>query len=322
MSVRRLAATLIALGALAGCGAVSGSSTTATSGGTRPLAPGGVAPGSFQQAPGGSVDRAAGGATDTTTGEAGSGAASAGPGTSITVGTPPTSDIERSVTAAYTVPAGGFLSSFEGVIARAVGLGGYVVSSNTLPDDSGRIVSGSVTLKVPATRIADFLNGMPTTFSASSINFASIDHTAAFVDVNARLASAHAHLDALNGLLARATSLGDITSLEQQVEAVQTEVDTDQGQLNVLTASVDLATTTVQLSERGATVVAAAPPGPVTGGVSGGWNNAVQLTGAVLEAAISVLPVLVIALAALLAWRRVSRTVVRRRAEAGPLNLP
>jgi hypothetical protein len=234
--------------------------------------------------------------------------------TTIVVGTPPTSDIERSVTASYTVPPGSFLTSFEGVTARAVGLGGYVVTSSTEPDRGGRMVSGSVTLKIPAAKMADFLNGMPSGFTASSINFSSIDHTQQFVDVNARLASAHAHLAALDTLLARATSLSDITDLEQQIEAVQTEIDTYQGQLNVLSASVDLATATVQMAERGSVVAPAPPANAVSGGIGSGWNNAIQVTGAALEGVVSALPLLVLALIGLLVWRRQARAPVAGRA--------
>jgi Domain of unknown function (DUF4349) len=231
----------------------------------------------------------------------------------IIVGTPPNADIERSVTAAYTVPPGSFLNSFSGVTARAVGLGGYVVSSTTQPNSSGRIVSGVVTVKVPAAKIADFLNGMPPAFVASSINFSAIDHTAQFVDVNARLASAHAHLAALDALLRRATSINDITNLEQQIEAVQTEIDTDQGELNVLTASVELATATVRMSERGITIARVTPPNPVSGGISGGWNNAIRVTGGALEGVVSALPLLVLLLAGLLVWRGVTGTPTLRR---------
>jgi hypothetical protein len=186
------------------------------------------------------------------------------------------------------------------------------VSSSTQPDGSGRIVSGAVTLKVPATRLADLLNGMPAGFVASSINFSAVDHTAQFVDVNARLASARAHLAALDALLARAISIGDITSLEQQVETVQAEVDADQGQLNVLSASVELATATVQMSERGEKV-AVTRPNPVGGGVGSGWDNAVAVTGAVLEGIVTAVPLLVLAAIAFLVWWRVSRTAVARR---------
>jgi Domain of unknown function (DUF4349) len=228
----------------------------------------------------------------------------------ITIGVPPTAYLQRSVRATYTIPPGTFLASFDGVIARAVALGGYVASSATRPASDGRIVAGSVTLDIPAARIAAFLNAMPSTFRASSIDFASVDHTAAFVDVNAELVSAHAHLHALDALLGNATTLSDITTLEQQIETVQVEIDTYQGELNTLSASVDMATATIALSERGVTLVASAP-GPVNDGLSSGWHNAVQVTGTLLDALITALPVLVIAALALAGWRLIPRRLRR-----------
>jgi hypothetical protein len=292
MHLRLITAGLFATAALAGCASAPDASSSAVTNG----------------------QAAARSGADYSTGAKAPAAAPNSLATTIIVGTPPSSDIERSVNASYTVPPGSFLASFEGTIGRAVGLGGYVVSSSTQPDAAGRIVSGAVTLKVPAAKIADFLNGMPSNFVASSINFSAIDHTAQFVDINARLASAHAHLAALDALLKQATSLADITSLEQQIEAVQTEVDTDQGELNVLTASVELATATVHMTERGSIVAPAPPANPVSGGIGSGWNNAVQVTGAALEGVVSALPLLVLAMIGLLVWRRQVRGPVARRA--------
>ena len=231
--------------------------------------------------------------------------------TGITVGTPPTAALQRSVRAAYTVPSGAFLASFDSVIARAVALGGYVASSSTQPARDGRIVGGSVTLDIPATTIATFLNGMPSTFVASSIDFSSVDHTSKFIDVNAELASAHAHLHALDTLLSKATSLADITALEQQIETVQIEIDTDQGELNALTASVDMATATIALSERGAPRLMAAAPSAVSSGISGGWHNAIAVTGVALEVLVTAIPVLIVAGLALGIWRWSQRFLPR-----------
>jgi hypothetical protein len=171
-------------------------------------------------------------------------------------------------------------------------------------------------MKIPAAKIADFLNGMPSNFIASSIDFASVDHTGQFIDVNARLASAHAHLDALNNLLAKVAALSDITDLEQQIETVQTEINTDQGQLNTLAASVELSTATVQLTERGAPPLQAAS-GPVSSGVSSGWTNPVQVTGGLLEVAVTALPFVAIGVVAWLLWRRLARNVIVRRRPLG-----
>jgi hypothetical protein len=231
--------------------------------------------------------------------------------TGITIGTPPTAYLQRSVRAAYTVPPGAFLTSFDSVIARAVALGGYVASSATQPARDGRIISGSVTLDIPATTIATFLNAMPSTFIAGSIDFSSVDHTAQFVDVNAELASAHAHLHALDTLLSNATSIADITTLEQQIETVQVEIDTDQGEINALSASVDMATATIVLSERGAPRLVAAAPSALSSGVSGGWRNAVEVTGVALAVLVTAIPVLILGAIALALWRWMPRFLRR-----------
>jgi hypothetical protein len=248
---------------------------------------------------------------------ASSGSGTASSSTNITIGAAPTAELQRSVRAAYTVPSGSFLASFDGVTARAVALGGYVASSVTQPAHNGRIVSGAVTLAIPAASLASFLNGMPSMFTAVSIDFASVDHTARFIDVNARLASAHAHLHALDTLLSNATSISDIITLEQQIETVQVEIDTYQGQLDGLTASVDMATATIALSERGTPRLVETAPGPLNTGLSGGWHNAIQVTGTVLDVAITAIPLLVLAGLALALWHWVPRRL-RRTPRAAP----
>ncbi|MHB8718645.1 MAG: DUF4349 domain-containing protein [Candidatus Dormibacteria bacterium] len=230
-----------------------------------------------------------------------------GSGAAIVVGTPQ-GKVERSVTASYTVPGGSFLPSFDSLISRAVGMGGFVVSSSTAPDGSGRIVAGSVTVRVPSDRLSDFINGMPASFATSSINFSSVDHTADYTDLSARLASAQAELAALNGLLTKATALGDVISLEQQVATVQSQIDSYQGQLNVIQNQVSMSTATIQLSERGSAPAPAPAPNPVTGGLATGWSNAVAFTGALLSGLVTLVPVFVIALVIAAAW-----VVVRRR---------
>jgi len=223
----------------------------------------------------------------------------------------PGADVARSVTAAYTVPAGTFLQSFDTVIATGVALDGYVISSETSPNAKGRIVSGQVTLAIPTASMASLLNSLPSDFTASSINFSSVDDTNSIVDLNARLTSAQAHLTALQALLAKATSLADITTLEQQIEDVETSIDTDQGQLNSLTQAVTHATVTVQLKERGAVTVAVkVSTGPsVSSGVSKGWNNVLLIVTVALEVLVTAVPALVLLAIGWFVWRLRRRRV-------------
>jgi hypothetical protein len=249
------------------------------------------------------------GSSSSTSGSAASLSADTSAG-DLVVGSPG-ADVARSVTAAYTVPAGTFLSSFDTVIAEGVALDGYVISSQTSPNAKGRIVSGQVTLAIPTASMASLLNALPSDFVASSINFSSVDDTNSIVDLNARLTSAQAHLTALQALLAKATSLGDITTLEQQIEDVETSIDTDQGQLNSLTQAVTYATVTVQLKERGAVTVAVhRSTGPSVGsGVSKGWNNVLLILTIALEVLVTAIPVLVLLAIAWFVWRLRERRV-------------
>jgi hypothetical protein len=225
----------------------------------------------------------------------------------IVVGSP-SGDVARSVTASYTVPVGSFLASFDTVISDAVALGGYVVGSETSPDAEGRIVSGQVTLAVPTAQLAGLLNILPSDFTASSIDFSSVDDTAGIVDVTARLTSAQAHLTALQALLAKATSLDDITTLEQQIEDVETSIDTDQSQLTTLDQAVSYATATVKLRERGAVTVARVATGPsVSGGASKGWHNVLVILTVAVEVLITAIPAAVLLLIGWLLWFFVRR---------------
>jgi hypothetical protein len=238
-------------------------------------------------------------------------------GGDIVVGSPG-ADVARSVTAAYTVPTGAFLSSFDTVIADGAALGGYVVSSQTSPNSKGVIVSGEVTLAVPTAQMASLLNSLPSDFTASSINFSSVDDTNDITDLNARLTSAQAHLTALQGLLAKATSLDDITTLEQQIEDVETSIDTDQSQLSIVNEAVADATVTIQLKERGAVVVAAKKAtGPsVTSAASKGWTNALVTITVAVEVLVTAVPAVVLLLIGWVIWRFRRRRSPAPRAEA------
>jgi hypothetical protein len=309
--------SIVTLAAAAACGAAavrSGSSASAAEA-VPAIAPAGSHAGSSSA---GSLTAGvpSGGSSSGTSGSSASLSADTSSG-DIVLGSPG-ADVARSVTAAYTIPAGTFLQSFDTVIATGVALNGYVVSSQTSPNAKGRIVSGQVTLAIPTSSMASLLNSLPSDFTASSINFSSVDDTNSIVDLNARLTSAQAHLTALQALLAKATSLDDITTLEQQIEDVETSIDTDQGQLNSLTQAVTYATVTVQLKERGAVTVAVkkVATGPsVSSGVSKGWNNMLLIVTVALEVLVTAIPALVLLAISGAVWRLRRRRVAPAPAE-------
>ena len=221
--------------------------------------------------------------------------------------------VERSVNARFVVPHDGFLTAFDEVVGRTTALGGYVVDSTTTPDSTGRISSGAVTVKVPSAHLGDLLTGLPSgEFSVSSLNYASVDHTAETVDLGARLAASIAHRTALERLRDRTGSVAEIASLEQQIAQVQLEVDQEQGALNAVNARVDLATASIALTEKDAKAVAPPPAHSdpaLLRALRAGWDNAVQLTAGAVLVLVTALPVAVVVLAAWLGRRRLRRLI-------------
>jgi hypothetical protein len=315
--------SIATLAAVAGCGSAAAHSAAAVQGGAafsgEMSVPAAVPAGSNAESSSSGSSSAGAPTTGSSSAASGSSTSLSADSSSgdIVVGSPG-ADVARSVTAAYTVPTGSFLASFDTVIADGAALNGYVISSETSPNAKGRIVSGEVTLAIPTASMASLLNSLPSDFTASSINFSSVDDTNSIVDLNARLTSAQAHLTALQALLAKATSLDDITALEQQIEDVETSIDTDQGQLSTLTQTVTYATVTVQLTERGAITVAVkvnTGPSP-SSGVSKGWNNALLIVTAALEVLVTAIPALVLLVIGWFVWRLRWRRTPAPRVEA------
>ena len=225
----------------------------------------------------------------------------------------PQGHIERKVDASYVVPHGAFERSFSAVVAAGTALGGYLVSSDTHPDQSGRVVSGTLVLKVPTVKLSDLLGGLSSDFKPSSVNFNSTDHTAEYVDGAARLRIAKVKQVALERALAQASTPADIATLSGDVLAAQQTVETFQGALNVLDEQTAMATAQISFREADTVTVAPAPPSAIDSSARTGWDNDKAILGGALLVGLTLLPIVVlillIAVPVYLVARRVRRVV-------------
>jgi Domain of unknown function (DUF4349) len=227
----------------------------------------------------------------------------------LVLGNPP-GDIERTVDASFVVPHKQFGEAFNQVISHAVNdEGGFVVSTTTSPDATGRMVSGTVVVKVPTAKLSAFLAALPGgMFTPSSINFATIDHTAEYIDDQARLNQAQQELDALLRALAATSDPATIASLTQQIGDAQQNLEKQQATFAVVQQAVALSTATIHLKESGAVAAAVPPAQPVlTRSTQSALNNDLMIASALVYAAITALPVLLLLLVLALSRRRILR---------------
>ncbi|MDT3445397.1 DUF4349 domain-containing protein [Pseudofrankia sp. BMG5.37] len=153
------------------------------------------------------------------------------------------------------VPAGTVEPAIRKIANVATGLGGYLADSQvsgtaTATDDARQ--SATITLRVPAgsfTKLQDAVGGAGTVLTST---MSSKDVTAEYVDLEARLSALGTSRTTYLTLLGKATTVGEILQVQQQIDGVQTQIEQLEGQRKVLADQSDLATLTINLAEKGA----------------------------------------------------------------------
>jgi Domain of unknown function (DUF4349) len=193
------------------------------------------------------------------------------------------------------------------VTALATGAGGYLGGDNR-QDDAGRSIA-TLTLRVPADRFDTVLAAIGKLGTEQNRTVSTQDVTSQVIDIAARLRTQQASVDRVRALLAQATTIAQIVSIESELtqrEADLESLEAQQAQLGDLTT---LSTITATLLGRQA---AAGPTKPkqtgFLGGLSRGWHGFLASVAWLLTVIGAILP-FVVGLG-LVAW--VVRLVARR----------
>ena len=166
-----------------------------------------------------------------------------------------TGTLDLQVAKGQLTPAVNQLTSLVG------GLGGYVADATT--NEGSGAPTGALTLRVPVNQFENLLDGARALGKPLSQTTSGQDVTASYVNLAAQIQALDATQTQFEQILSKATSIGDILNVEQQITQVQTQIDQLQGQENVLTDQASFSTLTVQLAEVGST--ATVPPTSPTG---------------------------------------------------------
>jgi hypothetical protein len=298
------AAAVLVAGVLAGCTAGGG-------GATSPSAADAAAP--VHSAEG---ERAAGGGSGDAAPGSAPAAAPAAPSAEGPTGAPagvPVGGVERALvrTAEVSLVVADTRAALDGLRTAAAGAGGFVAEER-----SGGS-SGYAVLRVPAAALDGLLDrvvdlaepGTPVERSA-----AVVDATEEVVDLDARVASQRAVVERVRGLLAGATTLGDVIAVESELARREAELDSLTARLTALRDRVALSTLTVSLDgpDEPAPVAPDAPVGFLDG-LAAGTEGLLALgrgAGALLGFALPFVPLLAVTAAVVLAAGRRAR---RRR---------
>jgi len=181
--------------------------------------------------------------------------------------------IEQTGTLGLAVGRGALTRTMTKLTALAVGSGGFVASSQTQSGaGTGGAPYGTITLQVPVADFSAVVKQAQALGRTTDLTTKATDVTGQYVDLQARIAALQASRQAYLTILAKATTVGDVLSVQEQLDTIQSQIEELQGQLQVLTSETSYSTLTATVSE------GSPAPRPVAGPESGlvrAWHDSI-----------------------------------------------
>ena len=142
-----------------------------------------------------------------------------------------------------------FDAAASGIEALVRELGGYFQQSSVSNRGSNSYRYGSYTIRIPAAQFETFFQRAGRLCHVTYTNTTADDVSESYYDTEARLETARIKLERLQQLLAKATSMEDIITIESAISETEWDIENLSGTLRHYDALVDYATINVELSE-------------------------------------------------------------------------
>jgi len=186
------------------------------------------------------------------------------------------SKIEQTGTLSLIVAKDALTKTMTELTFLATANNGFVASTQTQSGSSSPSGTGggSITLQVPVASFADVLKKAQSFGKTSSLSTKAMDVTGQYVDLQAQITALQASLQQYLTIMTKATSIGDILSVQSQINTIQSQIQQLQGQLQVLTSETAYSTLTVMVNEKTTPVpVVSAHP---QSGLAKAWHQSVH----------------------------------------------
>lgn len=161
---------------------------------------------------------------------------------------------------------------------------------------SAEITRGSITIRVPASDINEYVNALSEYGDVTSTQIDRTDVTEQRIDLEARTESTRASVARLIELMDRAGSVSELAEVEAQLSVRQADLESFEQQLESLKDQVAMSTFTVEFSTKSAPQ--SADPQSFGDGLLAGWNGFIAALNGLIVAVGFILPWLGVALVA------------------------
>jgi hypothetical protein len=157
--------------------------------------------------------------------------------------------IEQTGTLDLAVKKGDLARTMTGLTNLAGAVGGFVANSQSQNGTGGGSAYGTITMEVPVNDFAAVLTATERYGKTSNVSTNATDVTGQYVDLQARLTALEDSRQQYLTILAKATSIGDILSVQEQLDGIQQQIEQLQRQLQLLTSQTSYSKVTVTMSE-------------------------------------------------------------------------
>jgi hypothetical protein len=248
------------------------------------------------------------------------GAAGQPAGAGTTARLAPASDIVY--TAQLTVRAANVTSATAEATQIVEGAGGYVSNETASADpDHPSQATATVQLKIPVASYPATLSQLAGRLGTQlSLQEQAQDVTEQVADVNSQVASYEAAIAQLRALLSHAGSVGDLLSVQSQINDEESSLEAMQAQQRALSHETSYATVTLTILGPKAKPVVVPPKAPpsLAGGLGAGWHALRVTVSWTLAFFGAIAPFAAIAAIAAYAIYRARRWMIRRRPGSRP----
>lgn len=255
------------------------------------------------------------------TGGAGTGAVGDVAGSDAIAGLGDGSAVIKTADLTIEVAKGKVGAAFDRATALAARFGGYVASSSTGVDeeatgDERPVASASLTLRIPAAKFDAARAELAALGTVTTQSVQGTDVSGELVDLRARLRNLRAQESALLTLMARATTVGEVLQVQNQVFSVRQQIEQLDGRQAQLKDQVEMARISVSIVEPGGAATLQ-PEEPKTG-LAKAWQEAIDGAESVVAGTIILIGYLVpLTAIALLIWAVASLRRPRRAPTGG-----
>ncbi len=158
--------------------------------------------------------------------------------------------IEQTGTLGLSVGRGDLGPTMTRLTTLAGANGGFVANSQTQSGAAaGGAPYGSITLQVPVDSFSTVLKQAQALGKTTDLTTKATDVTGQYVDLQARIAALEASRQQYLTIMAKATTVGDVLAVQEQLDSIQSQIEQLQGQLQVLTSETSYSTLTVTVNE-------------------------------------------------------------------------